>query len=172
MPSNIEVKIRIFDSVRIRSLIVSSGARDEGELHQIDTFFQGSKRLKLREFGENQTAELIAYDRPDIEGLRTSDYRIYTTSNLSGLKETLSFGLKVTHTVEKKRHLYLLRRTRIHLDEVTNLGHFLELEVVLGHNDDVCSGEKEAEEILRLLELQNAARISGSYCDLIQMAKG
>jgi len=38
--------------------------------------------------------------------------------------------------VVKQRTVYLVGRTRVHLDRVAGLGHYLELEVVLADNED------------------------------------
>src|SRR3990167_9038350 len=137
MSRNVEVKIKVPQSLDLKSLIVSLQAQDHGEIHQIDTYFGGGKRLKLREYQTERAAELIAYDRPDIDGLRTCDYRICNISNAAELKETLGLALTILKCIEKTRHLYLLQRTRIHLDDVKGLGHFLELEVVLAPDDVV-----------------------------------
>jgi adenylate cyclase class IV len=168
MAQNVEVKIRISDPLALKSLIASTGARDEGEMHQIDTFFGGVKRLKLREFGKSMPGQLIAYDRPDSEGLRTCNYRMCTVSNPVELKETLAYALPLLRTVEKIRHLYLLNRTRIHVDDVKGLGSFIELEVLLGPKDEIASGEAEALDILRKLNLADEPRIGGSYFDLMK----
>ena len=68
--------------------------------------------------------------------------------------------------VAKARHLFLLGRTRIHLDRVEDLGDFLELEVVLEAHESEVIGETEAEQILRALGLEKAPRIPGSYLEL------
>ncbi|HMO19797.1 MAG TPA: class IV adenylate cyclase [Candidatus Melainabacteria bacterium] len=167
MSCNIEVKIKIDDMNGLKKSILAMGAEESGQMHQIDTFFGGVNRLKLREYGDQATAELIAYQRPDIADLRTCEYRLCRVSNPDELKETLAFALPLLKTIEKTRLLFLRGRTRIHLDEVKSLGQFLELEVVLGSEDTTDSGEEEALAILKKLGLEDAPRISGSYFDLV-----
>ena len=52
-------------------------------------------------------------------------------SDPESLKSTLSLALGVRGVVRKTRYLYLVGQTRIHLDDVEGLGHFMELEVVM-----------------------------------------
>lgn len=46
---------------------------------------------------------------------------------------TLSNG--ILGTVKKTRHLYMVKQTRIHIDQVMNLGNFMELEVFVLFKD-------------------------------------
>ena len=53
-------------------------------------------------------------------------------SAADGTLAALSETLGVDVVVEKRRHLLLWKTVRIHLDEVTGLGSFVELEAVAG----------------------------------------
>lgn len=46
-------------------------------------------------------------------------------------RNLLTMTLGVRAVVKKRRQLFLFGRTRMHLDDVEGLGHFLELGVVL-----------------------------------------
>lgn len=78
----------------------------------------------------------------------------------------LSSSLGIKGLVRKKRHLFLLGQTRIHVDSVENLGEFLELEVVLDDKQDFADGEKIAKELLKKLEISEEDLITGAYIDL------
>src|SRR5262245_41861423 len=169
MARNVEVKIRVDDLGAIRSRALALGAEDRGVLHQVDTYFgtpgERGTRLKLREHRPGRS-ELIAYRRPDIAGLRTSDFHLVPVADPEALRTALGHALGVAYQVAKARHLLSLGRTRVHLDRVEGLGDFLELEVVLADGDDVIAGEREAEKILAQLALGDRPRIAGSYADL------
>jgi predicted adenylyl cyclase CyaB len=81
---------------------------------------------------------------------------------------TLAYG--AISRVEKHRTLFLRGRTRIHLDKVVGLGHFLELEVVLEQNEPAAVGVREANELLLELGLNPSQLIEGSYADLLAAA--
>ena len=169
MPRNVEVKIRIADVESIRAGALALGATDRGVIRQTDIYFETpparAVRLKLRQ-QEPGAAQLIVYRRPDVSGLRTSDFRIVPVADPAGLVHALGLALGVARTVAKVRHLLLLGRTRIHLDRVDGLGEFLELEVVLGDGESEGDGEREAERILGDLGLADRPRLPGSYADL------
>jgi len=152
------VKIRVGDLDTLAVRAKALGAEERGELRQVDTYFAAPQRLKLREM--DGVAELIAYSRPDVSGLRTSDYTITPVTD----PEALKAAHVVIARVAKMRRLLMLGRTRIHLDAVVGLGEFLELEVVLRDGDDERVGEHEAEEILQGLGV-DGERIAGSYAD-------
>ena len=64
--------------------------------------------------------------------------------------------------------MYLVGRTRIHLDRVEGLGHFLELEVVLDENESSDAGVEEARGLMEKLGVRTSQLIEGSYVDLHQ----
>ena len=69
--------------------------------------------------------------------------------------------------VRKLRTLFIVGRTRIHLDVVETLGHFLELEVVLGADESIEEGIAEANRVMELLGVQRSQLIEGAYVDLL-----
>lgn len=169
MPRNVEVKIRIDDPLAIHTRALALGAVDESLIHQTDTYFaippDRRVRLKLREQHPGG-AQLIVYRRPDVAGLRESNFRIVPVSDPLWLGQALALALGVARTVTKTRHLLLLGRTRIHLDHVEALGDFVELEVVLADGESTEDGAREAEQILGDLGLADRTRLPGSYADL------
>lgn len=69
---------------------------------------------------------------------------------------------------EKKRTLFRTGQTRIHLDEVEDLGEFLELEVVLKPDQAVTQGMEIARQIMERLDLEAERLVSEAYIDLLE----
>ena len=168
MARNVEVKLAVEGLDALRDRARGLGAEDRGAIDQVDTYFalpaDSGARLKLREQRPGRD-ELIAYRRPDETGLRTSDYRVVPVADAAATRDALALSLGLARRVAKRRHLLLLGRTRVHLDRVEGRGEFLELEVVLGPDEDAAAGEREAERILEGLGLRDRPRIAGSYGD-------
>lgn len=143
------------------------------ELHQVDTYLHAaSGRLKVREIHavDGNTVELIAYARPDELGTRLSDYhrvaidRDQAPALLAALRATLG----EVAVVEKARRVAIVGRTRVHLDRVTGLGCFVELETVLADGEGEGAGLAESREVAALLGIDGLTPIAGSYGDLIR----
>jgi adenylate cyclase class IV len=66
--------------------------------------------------------------------------------------------------------VYLAGRTRIHLDRVDGLGDFVELEVVLGPEDDEQGGEAEAHAVFAKLGVDENDLVAVAYVDLLNTA--
>lgn len=165
---NIEIKARVADleSVEARARAIASGP--PVDLVQDDTFFACAHgRLKLRRFGDGR-GELIHYVRADESGPKVSEYVISPAPEPEALHEALSRAMGVVGRVRKRRRLYLVDRTRIHLDEVEGLGFFVELEVVLREGESEDSGNAVAKDVMRLLGIAEAQRVRGAYLDLRQ----
>jgi adenylate cyclase class IV len=88
--------------------------------------------------------ELIFYDRPDGPGPRHSDYLIARTEEPGTLLEILTRTVGTSGVVRKRRSLYLVGQTRIHIDQVDGLGEYLELEVILAPGQSDAEGENIA----------------------------
>lgn len=167
MARNVEIKASIES---LESLIPRAAAlSQEGpiELHQDDTFFRcETGRMKLRRFPEG-VGELIFYQRLDQHGPKESFYVRTPTTDPDGLCEALTLAYGQVGRVQKHRTLFLSGRTRIHLDRVTGLGHFLELEVVLADEDTIEDGIAEARELMDRLGVTADQLIEGAYLDLL-----
>lgn len=167
MNRNVEIKARIEDIEDLERRVSEIADAGPRELIQDDTFFlcdQG--RLKLRVFADG-VGELIFYQRPDISGPKESNYLISHTREPDKLREILQLAYGFKGRVQKQRMLYFIGRTRIHVDRVDDLGHFLELEVVLNDNESTETGVAEAHSILSKLGVHKGQLIEAAYVDLL-----
>ena len=168
MPSNVEIKARVSQPERLRALAIALGDGPAKLIRQKDTFYNAySGRLKLREFDDG-TGELIAYERPDREGPKTSRYTISRTNDPGGLHTALTQALGVRGVVAKERTLVFCGRTRIHLDYVEGLGHFMELEVVLADDETEDEGMIVVRKLMAQLEVITDDLIEGAYIDHLE----
>ncbi len=167
MARNVELKARL-DNFNQQLEIAARLSSQTGEtIVQHDVFFHCHMgRLKLRILAPER-GQLIAYQRPDQSGPKTSEYFITETTEPDKLRETLAGALGECAEVKKTRLLFLVGRTRIHLDRVETLGDFLELEVVLSEDDDITQGQAEAKQLLVELQVDPAALIDCAYVDLL-----
>lgn len=162
----IKAKVRDWDKVTARAEALSGTAGEV--LDQEDVFFSVAEgRLKLRTFPDGR-GELIAYDRPNQAGAKTSHYQIFRTSDPESLKLVLAQGMGIRGIVRKRRILHWVGSTRIHLDDVEDLGRYLELEVVLGDGESEAYGATEANRLLDALGIGPADRIDCAYIDLLE----
>ena len=82
-------------------------------------------------------------------------------------REALRLAYGQVGRVVKSRTLYLVGRTRVHLDRVEGLGHFLELEVVLEDDEPCDSGVREAHALMGRLGIDPSTLIETAYFDLL-----
>ncbi len=167
MGSNIEIKARARDFHRQQKLAAQLATGDPQHLYQEDTFFKApTGRLKLRDFGTG-SGELIQYQRENSPAPTESRYVLSPTSEPATLKTALANALGVRAVVTKKRTVYLVGRTRIHLDQVENLGEFIELEVVLTPGEQPETGHRIACELMKELEIEDTDLVESAYVDLL-----
>jgi len=168
MPTNIEIKARVRDLAGLRSRAEALSDTPVQVIPQEDIFFHTPKgRLKLRLLRPD-FAQLVYYERPDQGGPKRSNYYIYETRDPEGLKTALSLALGVRGVVRKTRYLYLAGQTRIHLDNVEDLGPFMELEVVLRDGQSEAEGQSIAEDLMTRLGLRKEDLLEGAYMDLLE----
>ena len=148
MARNIEIKARVADLDAIAAAARRLGAEGPVEILQDDSFFTCQNgRLKLRAFVDG-SGELIFYRRADQAGPKESFYLRSRTPDPDVLRESLALAWGTAGRVRKRRLLYLLGRTRIHLDQVQGLGAFVELEVVLREGESAQDGVSEAHRLM------------------------
>jgi len=166
---NLELKARCPDLALARRRLQSLAPPPSGVELQTDTYFQVPRgRLKLREI-DGRTAFLIGYQRPDHTAARISAYHLVPAPDAALLKAVLSAALGIRGEVRKRREILHWHNVRIHLDEVTNLGTFLEFEAVLAATDELAVAQVRLDELSRLLEISPDDRLAVSYSDLLGM---
>ena len=169
MPRNTEIKARVPDLDALASRVAPLSTEGPIAIPQDDTFFACPHgRLKLRDFGDGR-GELIFYQRPDQTGPKTSFYAITPTASPDTLRAVLTLAHGQTGRVVKQRTLWLVGRTRVHLDRVEGLGTFMELEVVLREGEAVEVGEREAQALMRQLGIEAVQLIDRAYVDLLDV---
>ncbi|MFA6470842.1 MAG: class IV adenylate cyclase [Candidatus Latescibacterota bacterium] len=113
------------------------------------------------------SGQLIFYQRPDSTGPKESFYVISPTASPNTLRQALSLAYGEGGRVRKHRTLFLVGRTRVHLDKVEGLGDFLELEVVLAEGEHNETGVSVAHELLEKLAVSHHQLIEEAYVDLL-----
>jgi len=167
MPSNIEIKARLRDRETVETLVGQRADHGPELIIQEDVFFRCMEgRLKLRTFADGR-GELISYRRLDTEGPTQSEFFKAPTSDPSAMAEALDAALGTGGVVRKRRTLYLIGQTRVHLDEVEGLGDFLELEVVLDPRQTTDDGEEIARELMSAVGIQGSDLEARAYVDLL-----
>ncbi len=137
------------------------------EIVQDDTFFRcDTGRLKLRVFAD-RSGELIYYQRANQSAPKESFYVRTPTSDPDSLRDCLSRAYGLAGRVRKHRQLFVVGRTRIHLDDVEGLGAFIELEVVLADGEPAEAGVREAGELMKKLDIRPEQLIEEAYVDLL-----
>jgi adenylate cyclase class IV len=168
MARNIEIKARVAALADARVIALALGAVPLASEEQTDRYYvvDGAHRLKLRTIAGGR-AELVEYRRPEKSGVRASDYTVTPVRDERAGICLVPKGEPLL-IVRKRREILLWDNVRIHLDEVDQLGTFIELEAVLDeqHDESVC--RDQVAYILRALGLSEDDLIRASYAELIQ----
>ena len=170
MARNVEIKARVAEPEVLEAQVAALADAGPWVIEQDDTFFGcGAGRLKLRDFlTEPASGELIYYSRADTTGPAGSYYERSATSDPAGLRAVLFTAYGQIGRVLKTRRLYMIGRTRVHLDAVAGLGAFMELEVVLADSEAEEAGEAEARRLMAGLGIENSALCEGAYVDMLR----
>lgn len=162
-----EIKARCPDPQAIRAILQARHATFRGTDRQRDTYFRVNRgRLKLRE-GQIENY-LVYYEREDQAGPKQSDVILYPSTSGSALKEILTQSLGILVVVEKQREIYFIDNVKFHIDTVTDLGSFVEIEAI---DADGSRGKEkllaQCQSFLELFRIAEDDLIAVSYSDLI-----
>ena len=171
---NVELKAHDPDPAATAARCAELGAQDLGVLVQRDTYFATRHgRLKLRVEGAGTgtgtgTGELIAYRRPDQTEPGESTYVRAPAAEPDALREALDAALGTTVVVAKRRRLFLWENVRIHLDDVDELGTFVELEAIVAPDgSDLEDAHAKVARLREVLAIKDGSLVAEGYRDLL-----
>ncbi len=170
---NVEIKANCPDPGHVREVLRNLESDFKGVDHQIDTYFHcASGRLKLRE--GNIERALIHYRRSDQAGPKRSDVTMFEIQSSGELKTLLIRALGVLVVVEKKREIHFVGNVKIHLDEVEELGNFVEIEAIADEKtNSEAALRAQCETFMERLGVMPEHLIERSYSDmLLENAEG
>lgn len=168
MAVNVEIKAVLRDRGQVETRARSLSDTPPQLISQRDVFFHVPQgRLKLRIVAPDR-GYLIYYERENASGPRPSTYQLSQTAEPLLLEQVLAAACGVRGEVCKRRTLYMVGQTRIHLDEVEGLGHFIELEAVLQPGQTMEEGQAWVTELMDKLGIEPGDLIDVAYMDLIE----
>ena len=168
---NVEFKARCANLKHVRLVLKDHQAEYKGQDRQRDTYFHAPHgRLKLRE-GSIENA-LIYYEREGISAPKDSIVNLVDlqarSPMIKTLKQLLTQAFGVLVVVDKFREIYFVGNVKIHLDQVKDLGAFVEIEAMDGNGD---IGREHLEQQCQHYILEFGIRpeqlVSCSYSDML-----
>jgi adenylate cyclase class 2 len=169
---NIELKARDPDQSVSLEVCRVLGAEDSGTIAQRDTYFEVAHGgLKLREEQPGRP-HLIQFERASEPQQRESRYRIIEVSDGEALCAALAAAIGIRGVVVKSRRLLLWQSVRIHLDEVEQLGTFIELEAVAPPDSDLTHEHRLIAELRDALGITDERLVALGYAAQLLHASG
>jgi len=163
MNTEIERKYKITDYEQIKDKLLKLGAKFVSKKESKDTYFVIPQEVKntryLRIRSSNEKGGTLAYHEV-LNDFETKEFEVEVSDNIATetIFKKLSFMVDVI--VEKVREKFNFEDYEIVLDEVTNLGYFIELEA---------TSIDKLESLAKKLELDKNTIISGAgYPDLLR----
>lgn len=164
---NVEIKARCKDAQKIRNYLSENSADFKGTDEQIDTYFNVSNgRLKLRQ-GKIEN-NLIFYERNNQAGPKSSNFNLVKIEEAKELKEVLAKSIGIKVVVKKKREIYYIGNVKFHIDEVPELGSFVEIEA--GNIQANLNREQLKEQCdfyMQVFEIKEEDLVEVSYSDML-----
>ena len=162
---NIEFKCELRDLAAARAHCRLLNAAFVATVRQIDTYFRvPDGRLKRRE-APGEPVEWIFYERPDRITPKMSHFLIYSEAQARARWGYVSLTEWVR--VVKTRELWYLDNVRIHLDQVEELGTFIEFEALVTRRHHVGRCHEQIGELRRAFQPVLGEVIAQSYSDLL-----
>lgn len=165
MNKNLEIKLKLENASHINSVRNSLKQYSRSVEKQIDVYYKIKKgRLKLRIINDKE-GSLILYNRAENKGKRISHYIISKTKDFRELDFILSRQFEILVKVIKKREIFVSKNVRIHLDKISGLGNFLEIEIIYSK---LINAKKQMTDLINLLYLDEKKFIKNSYSDMLK----
>ncbi|MHA2021731.1 MAG: class IV adenylate cyclase [Candidatus Thorarchaeota archaeon] len=187
----VEVKIPLQEPEQLRAALLEIGARKLNTETQVDAYYDHpcrsfpdtdeAIRIRSRQpdpdhhrvvLDERPLTEMT-YKGPKIDPL--SKTRLELSVGLDDSKEAglilKQLGFKEVAEVTKIRAFYAIRDITVSIDDVIDVGLFLELERVVDDENQVASARNDIFEVVRELGLNPEDSIRTSYLELYQEDK-
>jgi adenylate cyclase class 2 len=171
MPVEIEAKMRVKSLDAVREKLKQTGATQKSRVVEVNTFFDTEDRSLLaadqglrlrvnRPVDGGDASYIITFKGPRLHGqLKSRDEtELVVASDRDAISLLQCLGFSRVRSFEKRRESWSLQDCKVELDELPNLGSFVEVE---GPSDEVVMKVRD------LLGLSNEPIVRASYIALL-----
>lgn len=173
----VEIRAKINNKSEVQDKLKEIGAILEKSVHQVDRIFghemfldenkmiiEGGLSARIRQVGQNAWLEFKEISRNKGAGIEIK-------ANLDNMEEGLRFfeklGFKEAFSINKQREVYSLNGFEICLDDVEQLGSFIEIEKAVLNQDETALVKEECLGLLEKVALESEVT-NEKYGDLMQ----
>ncbi|MFX1542372.1 MAG: class IV adenylate cyclase [Promethearchaeota archaeon] len=182
----VEVKIPLEETERLGAALLEIGARKLSTETQVDAYFdhpcrsfpETDEAIRIRSrqphsddsqaMSDDRPLKEMTYKGPKVDPL--SKTRVELSVGLDDSREAglilAQLGFKAIAEVTKIRSFYAIRDITISIDDVVDIGIFLELERVVEHEDQIPSAREDIFEVVRELGLRPEESVRDSYLEM------
>ena len=164
---SIEWKAEIRDPSIVRALVKRMGGVHASTVLHCDTYYRVIDGTLLKREIEGEASEFIHYLRP--AGVRPRHTRFTLYSEEQAAERFGAKPIPVWVIVEKRREVWVLDGVRVHLDEVEDLGRFVELEVLVTPDQSVSACEAKIARLRTALGPFVGEPVSKGYAELLAL---
>ncbi|VDL71580.1 unnamed protein product [Nippostrongylus brasiliensis] len=134
---------------------------------QEDVYFNvPNGNLKLRIMHPNRCGQLIYNSLSNKSDHKLSESQVTEVEDVLSIRATLSAALGERGTITKKRRVFTMDDVRIYLDDVDQIGQFIDIAVTLNSSQsDSCYAR--AKEIRERLNISEDAVVPVAYLDMM-----
>ncbi len=186
-PYEVEVKLPLSDKESMKEKILREGGVALNSEHQMDTyydhpcrsFFETDESIRVRHRRRTKGPTTIesghapvelTYKGPRID--KTTKTRLEHSVNLEE-KELepinqvlLNLGFKYVGEIVKHRDFYDIKGITVSIDTVSDVGSFIEFELIATNTEDMETGKKRILELVNQLGMDEKDMIRTSYLEL------
>ena len=170
MGDRIELKAFCSDPEATAEAVRDFGAMESGASEERDTYFHVRRvprgRLLLRRTA-HQAARLIAYTLANQPGIHRTPAIVaeLPATDADALEAVLAAANGVRVVVEKQRRTFLHKQVLVHLDQVRELGSFIEVVVLADRCESEEAADTIASEVRSALGIGDADVVAWTYAD-------
>ena len=181
----VEVKVRVKDATAIEQVVLRAGGHRLNSEIQTDMYYDHpcrsfsqtdeAVRIRAREAVDNVPLSNsgyapmeLTYKGPKVD--KTTKTRLEYTTGITDLDATISIlhhtGFRHVTTIKKHRLFFDIKGTTVSIDDVDDVGLFIELEILAGSKRSMEAARNRVISLVRQLGLDPDSMIRESYLEL------
>lgn len=165
---DVEIKAKCFHPAKVEAFLINNNARFAGTDFQKDTYFKiPAGRLKIQQ--GNIENNLIFYDRNNQEGPKQSHFHLVPVTDPALIRITFGQSTRCKNHCWKEAKNILPQQYKVHIDEVTGLGCFLEIEAGNRFHPELSVETlyRQCPELMLHFDIREEDLIDNSYSDML-----